>query len=184
MNCVEEFKLLGLKLSSNLSWNSHINYIIKKANSRIWTIIRLKNNRVATHTLIKMYQLRVRSLLEFMVPAFAGSLSQNHIRSIERVQKRYLKCILGKEIFTNKSYLEVCKSLGMKTLQERRNKICIKFVKRSLKHHPDLFPVSNNYKKTRKGKQMFLKVPKSKTKRYDISARVFLPRLYNSTLQK
>ena len=77
----EEFKLLGLKLSSNLSWNSHINYIIKKANSRIWTLIRLKNNRVATHFLIRMYKLWVRSLFEFMAPAFmfyGSSYSKSH----------------------------------------------------------------------------------------------------------
>ena len=171
-------------LSSNLSWSSHINYIIKKANSRIWTIIRLKNNRVPPHTLIKIYQLRIRSLLEFMAPAFTGALTLNHIKSIERVQKRYLRCIFGQGIFLNKSYVDVCKSLGIKTLQERRNSMCLKFVKRSLKHNPSLFPVASNHKGTRQGKFSLLKVAQCKTKRYANSARVYLPRLYNLSLIK
>ena len=133
---------------------------------------------------MRMYKLRIRSLFEFMVPAFSGALTQNHVRSIERVQKRYLKCILGKEIFATKSYVAICKSLDIKTLQDRRNGICISFVKRSLKHHPELFPVANSHKNTRRGKYPLLKVPMSKSKRYEISARVFLPKLYNSTLSK
>ena len=137
-----------------------------------------------SHTLIKIYQLRIRSLLEFMAPAFTGALTLNHIKSIERVQKRYLRCIFGNDIFMNKSYIDVCKSLGIKTLQERRNSMCLKFVKRSLKHHPSLFPFASNHKGTRQGKYSLLRVSQSKTKRYENSARVFLPRLYNLSITK
>ena len=146
---VEEFKLLGLMLSSNMSWNAHIDYIIKRANSRIWTINRMKNRGVSNEILIRMYRLRVRSLLEYLAPVFTGALSQNHKVRIERVQKKYFRCIFGKDIFKNKSYSEVCKLLCMETLEQRRIMLCITFVKRSLKQHPDLFPTAHHSKETR-----------------------------------
>ena len=182
---VEEFKLLGVMLSSNLSWNSHISYIIRKANSRVWTVKRMSDRGVAPEILIRIFELHVRSLLEYMAPAFTGAVSKKNIISIERVQKRHLRCILGRNVFKNRSYLEVCKAFGFETLEQRRTDLCITFVKRSIKDHPDLFPTVEQGRKTRLSPHSFLVVPKlgrSRSTRYENSARVFLPNLYNSHL--
>ena len=138
----------------------------------------MRDRGVATEKLFQIYELRVRSLLEYLAPCFTGALTQAQIRSIERVQKRYFRCILGKEIFKNSSYIDVCKTLGLETLQERRNGHCVTFVKRSLKNHPGLFPTAG--KTTRLNKNAPLLVPNFKKRRYEKSARLFLPKLYNS----
>ena len=130
IDSTEEFNLLGLMMTSNISWDAHIKYIIRKANSRMWTIIRMRNSGVSVQILFEMFQLRVRSLLEYMCPACSGALSKQHILSIERVQKRYIKYIVGNSIFRQSSYLEICQKFEMDTLEQRRNELCLTFVKR------------------------------------------------------
>ncbi len=39
---VTSFKLLGLMISDDLSWNCHVDYVIKKANSRLYALRLLK----------------------------------------------------------------------------------------------------------------------------------------------
>ena len=79
---------------------------------------------------------------------------------------------------------EVCKLLCMETLEQRRIMLCITFVKRSLKQHPDLFPTVHHSRETRFSHQGHLIVPNSKSKRFQNSARLFLPKLYNSHLKR
>ena len=143
----------------------------------------MKNKGVSNENLIKMFRLRVRSLLEYLAPAFTGALSKNQILRIERVQKKYFRCIFGKNIFQNRSYDEVCKFLSMDTLEQRRKMLCITFVKRSMKQHPDLFPIAPHFRGTRSKNHGLLVVPKSKSRRFENSARVYLPKLYNSHLK-
>ena len=48
LEVVENVKLLGLNISSNLTWNIHINEIVKKASKRLYFFIQLKR----AHTLV------------------------------------------------------------------------------------------------------------------------------------
>ena len=41
-NIVEEMKVLGVMLTSDLKWNSHTNHIITKAFKKVWMLRRLK----------------------------------------------------------------------------------------------------------------------------------------------
>jgi len=47
LEVVENVKLLGLNISSNLTWNIHINEIVKKASKRLYFLIQLKRAKVA-----------------------------------------------------------------------------------------------------------------------------------------
>lgn len=44
---VENVKLLGLNISRNLTWNTHINEIVKKASKKLYFLIQLKRAKVA-----------------------------------------------------------------------------------------------------------------------------------------
>ena len=52
LECVEIAKLLGVTMSNNLTWNMHIDQIIKKASKRMYLLIQLKRANVARHELI------------------------------------------------------------------------------------------------------------------------------------
>ena len=49
LECVESTKLPGVTISHNLTWNMHIDQIIKKASKRMYFLIQLKRANVARH---------------------------------------------------------------------------------------------------------------------------------------
>ena len=42
VDTVDDVKLLGVTISSNLTWNTHIEKVIKKANKRSYFLVQLK----------------------------------------------------------------------------------------------------------------------------------------------
>ena len=68
---VPNYKLLGVILSSNLKWNSHIENITKKANKRLFSLRILKGRSGASpRSLIRVYLSIIRPLLEYAVPVW------------------------------------------------------------------------------------------------------------------
>ena len=128
---VEQTKLLGVIISSDLSWTANTEYITKRCNKKTWMLRRLKNLGASQNDSLDVYIKQVRSLAEFAVPAWNSSLTGDDIVNLERIQKTALHIILGQEY---KSYNSALKTTGLEKLSERRKKICIKFAKRAQKH--------------------------------------------------
>ena len=103
LDVVEEFKLLGVMISSNLKWQANTDYITKKAFSRLWMIRRLKNLGLNLSSLVKVFTTQVRSVLEFGAVTWHPMLTTANSKSIERVQKAALAIILSPNY---KSYVE------------------------------------------------------------------------------
>ena len=78
-----------------------------------------------------MYRLIIRSVLEFALPLWTGALTLINREKIERVQKACFKLMLSNK-YTN--YETALKLLDEQTLQERRQKLCLKFAKKSAKN--------------------------------------------------
>ena len=74
LKVVENVKLLGLIVSSNLNWNIHINEIVKKASKRLYFLIQLKRAKVANTDLGLFYFNCIRSIMDYVVPVFQYSL--------------------------------------------------------------------------------------------------------------
>ena len=70
LEVVENVKLLGLNISSNLTWNIHINEIVKKASKRLYFWTQLKKTKVARTDLGLFYFSCIRSIMDYTVPAF------------------------------------------------------------------------------------------------------------------
>ena len=95
LDLVEKTKLLGVVLTSNLSWAENTRYIVERCNSKTWMLRRLKNLGATREDLIDVYLKQIRSLAEFAVPVWNSSLTGDDITSIERVQKTAFHLILG-----------------------------------------------------------------------------------------
>ena len=67
---VTSYKLLGLIVSSNLTWNDHIESLTKKASKRIYSVCLLKRACVAEQDLVTFYITCIRSILEYACPAW------------------------------------------------------------------------------------------------------------------
>ena len=84
---VESVKLLGL-ISSNLTWNTHINEIVKKASKRLHFLIQLKKAKAARTDLGLFYSSCIRSIMDYVVTVFHYSLPKCLMQDLEHVQKR------------------------------------------------------------------------------------------------
>ena len=70
LEVVDNVKLLGLNISSDLTWNIHINEILKKASKRLYFLVQLKRAKVTRTDLGLFYSSCIRSIMDYAVPAF------------------------------------------------------------------------------------------------------------------
>ena len=90
---VSDAKLLGLTISSDLTWNVHITEVIKKAAKRLYFLIQLKRARVSQNDLCLFYVTCVRSVIDYATPVFHYSLPAYLMQELERIQKRAMRII-------------------------------------------------------------------------------------------
>ena len=116
---VEEEKDLGVLMTSNYNWDTHINKCIKKANSCTAWITRSIISR-DKEVMLKLYTSLVRPHLEYCVQLWNPKACHGNwglIMDIENVQRRYTRLIDGIGLMT---YRERLNNLSITTLVERR----------------------------------------------------------------
>ena len=131
LDVVENTKLLGVKLRSDMRWCDNTDYICKEGYSRLWILRRLKGLGASQEELLDVYQKQVRAVLELAVPVWQPGITKKERYQIERVQKCALNIILGEHY---SSYSKALESIKYENLEIRRIKICENFVKKSVKH--------------------------------------------------
>ena len=83
------YKILGVFMDSGLTWNSHVEFIFKKACKKLYSSKVLRRAGVNHVNILKVYLTTVRPVLEYAAPVWKsipGYLSD----VIETVQKRAL----------------------------------------------------------------------------------------------
>ena len=73
VTCIERvstYKILGVFIDSDLRWNSHVDYIYKKACKKLNSLRILRRAGVDQASMLKVYTSSVRSLLEYAVPVW------------------------------------------------------------------------------------------------------------------
>ena len=173
LEVVCETKLLGLIITNNCRWDANTKHIVTKGNSRLWFLRRLKTLGASRDTLVDIYKLFCRSILEYGAPVWSGSLSNGNTQDIERVQKNAYKIIFGTS-FTN--YTECLDEQEEETLEVRRDRLCTNFAESCLNNpkFSGLFQVGM----CTRNKTSYM-VPDAKTRRYNRSAIPHLTRLLN-----
>ena len=76
LEVVSNATLLGLTISDNLTWNAHVNEIIKKASKKLYFLAQLKRARVPPSDLVLFYKACARSGVDYAVPVFYNVLPQ------------------------------------------------------------------------------------------------------------
>ena len=124
LEVVAETRLLGLQITSDMKWKANTGCMISKANKRLWILRRLKILGADPTSLVDVYIKQVRSVLEFGVPVWQGSLTVSEKEDIEKVQRNATRIILGRSY---KSYETALQSLNLEYLDLRRTKLCLNF---------------------------------------------------------
>ena len=65
---VQTFKLLGVIISSDLTWNAHVDYICTKASKRLYALRILKRYGAQANDLITVFCALIRPVLEYASP--------------------------------------------------------------------------------------------------------------------
>ena len=174
---IYETKLLGVTLSSNLSWSPHIDDITRRATKKLWVMLRFKTLGGTRKQMLSVYQLRVRSTLEFAAPVFHSGLTQDQSRQVEMVQKKAFAIILGENYRSYESALEI---LDQERLETRRTKLCLNFALKCTQspQHNHMFPLNPNFRENMRHTKKY-KESHCKTSRYYKSSIPYMARLLN-----
>ena len=89
-------KYLGIYIDSHFKWNIHMEYITKKLRSIIYLFHKVKYILNAKDLKILYYSL-VNPHVTYAILGWGGVLN-NHLKSVETLQKRFFKIILNKSI--------------------------------------------------------------------------------------
>lgn len=134
---VSSFKLFGVLLSEYLTWNTHADYVIKKANSRLYALRQLKKAGLSESDLIVVYCSFVRSRIEYASPTWSN-MSSTLSDSLESIQKRALRMI-----YPDISYSDALAATALETMSYRWHKSCEKFINKLRSDEPSNNPLIN-----------------------------------------
>ena len=67
LELVDSAKLLEITITRDLSWNTHVNAVIKKAAKRLYFLVQLKRAKASCNDLRLFYITYVRSVLDYAI---------------------------------------------------------------------------------------------------------------------
>lgn len=90
LNLVTSAKIPGLNISNDLKWNYHIDFIIKKAEKRLYGLSKLV---LGPRELVQFFRTCIRPITEYACPVFHDGLPVYLSNELEGVQKRAMRII-------------------------------------------------------------------------------------------
>ena len=183
LEVVEQIRLLGVHIRSDLSWKSNTASMCKTAYARLWILRRLKPLGASVEELLDVYDKQIRCIVEYASPVWTCGLTQAEENQIERVQKAAFAIILAKRY---SGYSEGLKLLNRNTLKQRRYDVNLRFAKKCLKdekykHWFKPFSPTNQGMRTRREKPSRLVPVQARTQAFEKSPIAYLTRLINES---
>ena len=115
---VDHMRDLGITVSNDLKWATHINQIYRNASSYSYNILKFTKT-TNIWTLLKFYTVYVRPKLEYGTQVWSPNLIKD-IHKIEKVQKYYTRQIFQRCNLNYTSYANRLYQLDIKSLEYRR----------------------------------------------------------------
>jgi hypothetical protein len=152
LEVIYSLKLVGIVITSDLTWTEHIDYTVKRINKTLWQLVRLRQLGAAREKLIEFYILKIRSILMFGAVCFHSALPQELSRRLELQQRRSLITILGPDYH---SYRRALQLTGLPRLDTLREETCLKWAVKAQANsqHAHLFPIRQTTADTRSGRR-------------------------------
>jgi len=112
--------LLGVHIDSTLSWSTHIEYIIKKATTRLYFLKQLKRAGLPNRHLLHLYITVIRPVLEYCAPVWHYALTKAQSESLEAVQKRAIHITHTGNLTCRMPYSSMLLHVNLDSLATRR----------------------------------------------------------------
>ena len=147
---VEQMKILGTIVNTQLSWDDNCSMIIKKVNARMQLLRSVLSFGASTEEMVHLWTVFCRSVLEQSCVVWHSTLTEENGQDLERCQKSFAKLILREKYVSYESSLIL---LNLDSLEDRRKILTLKFAKAGIKYEKlnDLLQlnVKNHNMKTR-----------------------------------
>ena len=88
---VKHFKLLGINISHDFSWQTHVDVITSKAATRLYFLKILKKSGLSQQHLLHFYLSVIRPVLEYCSVVWHHSLSKTQCENLEAIQSRAIR---------------------------------------------------------------------------------------------
>ena len=152
LEVIYKLKLVGLVVTSDMTWQEHVNYTVGRVNKVLWQLTRFKQLGATEEQLLKYYILKIRSILIFGSVCYHSALKLHQRSQLELQQKRSLAIILGNKY---RSYDQARDLLKLPSLEELREEACAKWAckAQASRQHQHLFPKKNSIVQTRTRKE-------------------------------
>ena len=179
---VDEIKLLGVIIKNDLKWQSNTRKVISNCFARMWLLRNLKKYGASEEQMLEVYTQQVRSVAEMACPVWNSGLTVQEVCALERIQRTALAIIRG-EYHT--SYSEALSYFNLKSLEDRRGEICLKFAIKAYKHPKfSLWFTKNMDTANTRSEKTPLVIVRGRTRRYLNSPLPYLNNLLNIHLMK
>ncbi len=115
---VSSFKYLGVNISEDLTWTTHIQTQVKKARQRLYHLRQLRKFRVSPTILKTFYSGTIESVLTQCISVWYGNSSSQDCKALQRVV-RLAEHISGSALPSLQDiYLKRCRSRAVKIIKD------------------------------------------------------------------
>jgi len=121
---VSVYKLLGLYVNDNLTWNDHVSSICTKSAQRLHFLKLLKRAGISSDDLLYYYKSVIRPVTEYACFVWHSSLTKDQSAQLETMQRRAVRLIFDND---NQEIYNAMRSLT--SLADRREQLANQFFK-------------------------------------------------------
>ena len=180
---VKTTKYLGVNLSCDLKWNTHVQKTCAKANS-VLNLLRRNFHKCSQKSKEQAYNSLVRPILEY-ASAIWDPYQESLQADIEKVHRRAARFVTNNYKYEPGTVTDIMNSLKWKTLHRRREENSLVLFYKGLKGKAAIpvHDLQEHYSRGRNQREMTFNVPYARTESYMSS---FLPktiRLWNGLPQ-
>ena len=173
----EELKILGFWFGPKPNVNLHVEKMLAKFRTRLWSLRHLKKSGMSPADLLLVFTTILRPVLDFAAPAYHPLLTVGQTKDLEMLQKKALKIVYGPTI----RYEEALALANLTTLEERRETLVTNFAisaERNPRYTDGWFPKKLNQKYSIRKPRPYMET-KSKTERMRKNPINYMRRLLN-----
>ena len=183
LDCIEQTKLLGIYLTTDLRWQANTREIYLKAMSKMWLLRRLKLIKLDRDIILDFYLKEIRPLAEHGVVIWNSGLTKGQVNDLEKIQKIALRIILDENYI---SYDVACTLLNVLPLNYRRTDLCTAFAIKLYKSPRgcEFVTPAIQMVNTRSERELLVNEPKCNTKRCYNAPHNYLARIVNKNKLK
>ena len=124
LQCIERVHLhkhLGLYINSSLTWDKHIESIVKKVNLKLSILWKVKE--LSRQCLDVLYKLNIRSSIDYAITVFGPSLNNSQIKTLDNLNYRAARLVTGAQKYTSSEKL--LNELGWENTTKRIEYLCL-----------------------------------------------------------